>query len=189
MKTDFRNNQLSKQRMMVLMTLCWAVSATLGVVFLGSLCLYLAKTQQTHWLPVCTESELTLGASSYSPSYMKEMAKKIMNLRLTYNPETVEGRFASLAYLIPAKEQQAFKKLLDEEALSIKENEISSVFYEENFAPDLKLNQAKIDGELHRAKHGVWLEPKKARYLIQFSFNQGQLWPQSIKELDDVQSN
>lgn len=86
MNINFRNNQLSKQRMMILMSLCWAISATLGVVLLGSLCLYLVKNQQTHWLPVCTESELVIGPSSYTPSYVKEMAKKIMNLRLTYNP-------------------------------------------------------------------------------------------------------
>lgn len=37
------------------------------------------------------------------------MTKKVIQLRLTYNPDTVAARFASLVHLIPASHQEDSK--------------------------------------------------------------------------------
>lgn len=185
MKTSIRDNAILKSRLLLNIAFVWALSSSLGVVILGALCFYAFKHQQIHWLPVCSDSGFSLSNSSYSPSYLKGMAKKVIDLRLTYNPETVATRFESLIHLIPAEKQEVFKKMLDLEAKTVKEKNISSVFYEEAIAVDVNKGQAKIKGFLNRTSHGLQIRPAYKAYLLTFSFKNGVMWPNSVKEIRD----
>lgn len=185
MNTTYRDNAILKSRILLKMALLWAGFASVAVLVLSGLCFYLLKHKQTHWLPVCVPSGFDISESDYSPSYLKEMAKKAITLRLTYNPETVESRFTALVHLIPADRQEAFKKILDVEAKAVKEKNISSVFYEDEIAMDLNRGQVKIKGTINRTSHGLQIKPKYKQYLLQFSFNNGVMWLKSVKEITD----
>ncbi|RUQ96648.1 TraE/TraK family type IV conjugative transfer system protein [Legionella septentrionalis] len=188
MDTDYRDNAIVRSQLLLKMTLVWALSSSLAVVVLSFLCLYAFKHKQVHWLPVCGVSEFNLSESNYSPSYLKEMAIKVINLRLTYNPETVDSRFMSLIHLIPASRQEAFKKILDAEREAVQEKNISSVFYEEEIAADTALQQVKINGFLYRTSHGLQVKPQYKTYLLTFSFKDGVLWPESVKEIENAKN-
>lgn len=133
MNSVFRDNVLSKNKVLLHLTLAWAVTATLAVLILGGLCVYVVNNKETHWLPICTEDGYFLSNSSFSPSYIKDMTKKVIQLRLTYNPDTVAARFASLAHLIPASHQEAFKTILDSESAVVKEKTLVPYFMKRTF--------------------------------------------------------
>ncbi len=183
MNSVFRDNVLSKNKVLLHLTLAWAVTATIAVFILGGICVHVVNNKETHWLPICTEDGYFLSNSSFSPSYIKDMTKKVIQLRLTYNPDTVAARFASLVHLIPASHQEAFKTILDSESTVAKEKNISSVFYEKNIHIDESTLQAKVDGTLNRTSHGLEVKPQKKVYLVQFAHSNGMMWPKAIKEI------
>ncbi len=184
MNREFRDNVLLKNKVLLNVALAWACSATLAVLILGALSFYVVNNKETHWLPICTEEGLFLSNSSYSPSYIKEMTKKVIQLRLTYNPETVAQRFDSLVHLIPASHQEAFKQLLNTEIEVAKDKNISSVFYEEAIEIDVANLQAKVKGVLNRTSHGLQVKPQLKVYLVTFAYQKGLMWPKSIKEVE-----
>lgn len=184
MDTNYRDDAILRARLLLNMTLVWAISVSVAVIILAGLCWYAFKHKSVHWLPVCASAEFSVSDMDYSPSYLKGMTKKVMNLRLTYNPETVQARFLSLLHLMPANRQEGFKKILDEDAQVILEKNISSVFYEEDIAVDVKLHQAKIKGFLYRTSHGLEVKPQYKTYLVTFGFKNGVLWPESVKEVE-----
>lgn len=181
----FRDNVLMKNKVLLHLTLIWAFTATLSIFILGGICFYVVKNKETHWLPICAEDGYFLSNFSYSPSYIKDMTKKVIQLRLTYNPDTVEARFNSLVHLIPASHQEAFKKILDAEVSVAKEKNISSVFYEKDIEIDSGENQAKVKGTLNRTSHGLEVKPQQKIYLVQFAYKQGLMWPKSIQEIHE----
>lgn len=185
MDTSFRDNAIERCQLLLKMALAWALSMSIVVIILSGLSFYAFKHKQVHWLPVCTASAFSLGETAYSPSYLKEMSKKVMDLRMTYNPETVASRFVSLLHLIPVERQEDFKKILDEEVKTVQNKNISSVFYEEVIAVDSKLHTAKVKGYLHRTRAGLQIKPQYKLYQIQFAFKDGMLWPRSIQEIQD----
>lgn len=186
MQTSWRDNAVAKHKLLLKLTLAWAMSASVGVVILASFCFYAITHRQIHWLPVCTGSEFSIGDAAYSPEYLKKMTEKVADLRLTYNPETIESRNTVLIHLIPANHQEAFKRVLDTERKTVVDKNISSVFYAEHVSVDLKLNQGQIDGLLYRTSHGLQLQPKHKTYTIQFSFKNGLLGLESVKEMSNA---
>lgn len=187
MQTSYRDNAVLRNRLLLKLTLLWAMGSTLAVIVLTLLCFYLVKHQETHWLPVCVGDEFSIGGGSYSPQYLKEMTQKAADLRLTYNPETIESRYKMLTHLIPLNHQEAFKHLLDSEKTTVLSKNISSVFYAENVSVDVQHATGKIEGELVRTSHGLQLNPKHKAYLLQFSFKNGLLGLESIKEIVNEQ--
>ena len=186
MQTSFRDHAIAKNRLLFKLTLLWAIATTFAVIALSILCFYAMSHRQVHWLPICTEHEFSIGESTYSPSYLKQMTEKVADLRLTYNPETIDARYAMLIHLLPANYQESFKKLLDTEITTVHEKNISSVFYAEKVAIDVAHHQGQISGLLYRTSHGLQLNPKQKTYQIQFSFKRGLLALNSIKEVSDA---
>ena len=189
MQTTYRDDAIAKNRLLFKFTLLWAMSTTLAVIVLSLLCLYAMKHRQVHWLPICTGLEFSIGDSAYTPAYLKQMTEKVADLRLTYNPETIDARYRTLIHLIPGNTQESYKKLLDREIATVHEKNISSVFYAERLAVDVKTNQGQIAGLLYRTSHGLELKPQHKTYQIQFSFKNGTLGLQSVKELNDAKHN
>ena len=187
MQTSWRDNAVAKNKLLLKLTLLWAGSSSVVAVVLAFLCYYALTHRQIHWLPVCTGSEFSIGDSAYSPEYLKKMTEKVADLRLTYNPETIESRNATLIHLIPANHQEAFKKVLDAERETVVKKNISSVFYAEHVSVDIKHNQGRIDGLLYRTSHGLQLSPKHKQYTLQFSFKNGLLGLESVKEISNAQ--
>ena len=187
MQTNYRDNAIAKNRLLFKLTLLWALSSTLGVIVLAITCFYAITHRQVHWLPICTGLEFSIGDSAYSPAYLKQMTEKVADLRLTYNPETIDARYTTLIHLIPNKNQTAFKKVLDQEIDTVHKKNISSVFYSDRMAVDVQHQQGQIAGLLYRTSHGIPLKPKHKTYQLQFVFKNGLLELQSLKEIDDAQ--
>ncbi len=188
MDTNFRDNAIAKNRLLFKLTLFWACSTTFVIVVLSCLCFYAFNHKQVHWMPVCTGSEFSIGDNAYSPAYLKAMTEKSADLRLTYNPETIGARYAALVNLIPASHLEEFKKRLDGEIVTVKKKNISSVFYAEKVAVDVKKHQGQIDGLLYRTSHGLQLKPRHKTWMVQFSFNNGVLGLVSMKEIYDAKN-
>lgn len=186
MNTSYRDNAIAKNRLLLKLSLAWALSSSSAVLVLAGVCFYSLTHRQVHWLPVCTGAEFSIGQRAYSASYLKEMTEKAADLRLTYNPETIDARYAMLAHLIPAHIQEAFSRLLDEERKTVHEKNISSVFYSENISVDVAHHQGQIEGLLYRTSHGLQLAPERKVYRLQFSFQNGLLTLSSIQEIHDA---
>ncbi|WP_058495580.1 TraE/TraK family type IV conjugative transfer system protein [Legionella drozanskii] len=183
MNTSFRDNAIAKNRLLFKLTLIWALSSTLAVIVLSALNFYTLLHRQVHWLPMCTGAEFSLGDKAYSPQYLKEMTQKVADLRLTYNPETIDTRYTMLSHLIPANYQESFTKLLDAERKTVHEKNISSVFYSERVSVDVNKNQGQIEGLLYRTSHGLQLKAQHKIYRLQFSYSEGLLNLASIQEI------
>lgn len=189
MKTSFRDNAIDRNHLLLRLTLVWAVSVSVVAILITMLCFYGFMHQETHWIPVCTGSEFSIGGMSYSPEYLKEMTQKVADLRLTYNPETIDSRYMNLSHLIETRRQESFTKVLDEERATVKQKNISSVFYAEKISVDVASSAAIIKGSLVRTSHGLQLNPQQKTYRLQFSFHNGLLSLQSIKEVIDERTH
>ncbi|HAU0661248.1 TPA: conjugal transfer protein TraE [Legionella pneumophila] len=186
MNTSFRDNAIAKNRLLLKVSLAWALSSTFAVIILIALNFYTLLHRQVHWLPVCTGAEFSIGDKAYSPEYLKEMTQKVADLRLTYNPETIDARYTQLSHLIPANYQESFTRLLDAERKTVHEKNVSSVFYDEKVSVDVANNQGQIEGLLYRTSHGLQLKPQHKIYRVQFSFKNGLLNLVSIQEMHNA---
>lgn len=186
MNTTYRDNAIAKNRLLLKLTLAWAVSSSATVLVLVGVNFYSLTHRQVHWLPVCTGAEFSIGQRAYSAAYLKEMTEKAADLRLTYNPETIDSRYAMLSHLIKPNVLDAFIRLLDEERRTVHEKNISSVFYSENISVDVAHHQGQIEGLLYRTSHGLQLAPEHKVYRLQFSFQNGLLALSSIQEIHDA---
>ncbi|HHI9989713.1 TPA: TraE/TraK family type IV conjugative transfer system protein [Legionella pneumophila] len=186
MDTKFRDNAIAKNRLLLKMTLVWAISCTCAVLVLAFLCFYTLTHRQVHWLPLCTGSEFSIGEHDYSASYLHEMTQKAIDLRLTYNPETIDARYATLSHMVGANLQDSFKKILDSERTTVHEKNISSVFYAQKIAVNTAEEQGRVEGLLYRTSHGLQLKPQRKVYLVHFSFHHGLLSLKSILEVADA---
>jgi len=188
METRFRDDALARNQLALRVTFVWAVIASASLLIVGIMGLQLYKHKETHWLPLCTDGAFSIGESSYSSSYLQQMAKKVADLRLTYNPETVVSRYRVLTHLATPSMQEALNQQLRIEISAIKKKNISSVFYPESIAVDTAHNSAKLKGLLHRSSHGLQLSPVPKIYLIKFVFQSGVLSPVSIEEVSHEKS-
>lgn len=186
MNTSFRDNAIAKNRLLLKVSLAWALSSTFAIIILIALNFYTLLHRQVHWLPVCTGAEFSIGDKAYSPEYLKEMTQKVADLRLTYNPETIDARYTQLSHLIPANYQESFTRLLDAERKTVHEKNVSSVFYDEKVSVDVANNQGQIEGLLYRTSHGLQLKPQHKIYRVQFSFKNGLLTLVSIQEIHNA---
>lgn len=186
MDTTYRDNAIEKNRLLLRLTLVWALSSTLAVMVLAILSFYTLTHRQVHWLPVCTGAEFSLGDGNYSPEYLKQMTQKAADLRLTYSPQTIDGRYKMLSQLIPANLQQSFTKILESERKTVHDKNISSVFYAQKVDVDMTNHKGQIEGLLHRTSHGLQLKPEKKAYQLEFSFTQGLLNLVSMQEVQNA---
>lgn len=128
MNTSYRDNAIAKNRLLLKFSLAWALSSSSAVLVLACVCFYSLTHRQVHWLPVCTGEEFSIGQHTYSATYLKEMTEKCADLRLTYNPETIDARYAILAHLIKPNVFDAFTRLLDEERKTVHEKTLARYF-------------------------------------------------------------
>lgn len=186
MNTSFRDNAIAKNKLLLKLAIVWALLSSFSVIVLSIFNFYSLSHRQTHWLPVCTGSEFSIGERAYSADYLKEMTQKVADLRLTYNPETIDTRHLILTHLLPANYQEAFTKLLDTERQTVHEKNVSSVFYSEKVSVDVAKNQGQVEGLLYRTSHGLQLKPQHKIYRFQFSFQNGLLNLKSIQEIHNA---
>lgn len=185
MEIKFRDDAISKNRLALRITFIWALISSCSLLLVSVMSFHAFKHQKVHWLPVCSGAEFSISETDYSPAYLKEMAKKIIDLRLTYNPETIESHYKTLVNLTPGKYQESLNTRLQKEIEAVVQKNITSVFYTDKISVDTKHHQALISGFLHRTSHGLSLKPRHKQYQLTFVFRSGELSPLSIVEVND----
>lgn len=185
MDIKFRDDAIAKNRMVLRITFIWAMVSSLSLLVISVMSFQAFKHQKTRWLPVCSSTDFSISEVDYSPGYLKEMAKKVIDLRLTYNPETIESHYKTLVNLTSGQHQEKINKILSDEIDAVKRRNISSVFYTDKISVDTKHHLALISGYLHRTSHGLALKAQYKQYKIVFSFRNGELSPVSVTEVQN----
>ena len=185
MDTNVRDNALAKSRLLLNLTLIWALGSSLLAIILVFLCSYLVLHKETHWIPICVSEKFQISEKSYSPSYLKDMAERVVDLRLTYNKDNTQSRFNTLLMLTDVAHQGAFKELLDNEQKTIENKDVSSVFYVNETSVDITHQKAQVRGVLHQASRGIALKPEFKIYELKFSYKSGLLGLLSMQEVND----
>lgn len=185
MDIKLRDDVITKNKLLLRLTFTWALMSSVSLLLVSMLSFNALKNKKTHWLPICTSSELSIGEADYSPSYLREMVKKVINLRLSYNPQTIESRYQTLLQLTPGERQADLRQLLNEEIGVVKEKNISSSFYDDNIQVDPKTHSAMVTGYLQRSSRGLAIKPIYKRYTLTFQFHHGELSPLSIREMEN----
>lgn len=183
MDTKFRDDAISRSRLAFRVTLVWAILSSASLLVVSIMSFHLYQSKPVRWLPVCGMNEFSLSTNAYSPSYLRQMAKKVADLRLTYNPETIESRYSTLVKIAEPSAQEALSKLISAEIEVIKKKNISSVFYPEKVKIDTAHHVAQVEGSLQRSTRGLLIKPVYKAYQINFSFHEGELSLVAIKEM------
>ena len=183
MEISYRDDAISKNKRLLKLSIVWALMASFSLVLMIMLCFYLIVHKETHWLPFSSNTPFSIGEKSFSPSYLREMSEKIASLRLTYNADIIDERYQQLLHFVEIDKAEAFKKILHQEAKTVHEKNISSVFYMEKLSVIPNESKVILKGTLSRTSHGLMIEPKNKTYVMQFSYSGGLLWLHSIKDM------
>jgi len=181
MRTDRRDDAIAKNKQTVrlLKIVCLAQSA--AIVALAALVLYFCTSKEIVYQPTMGSS-YTMSERHFSPAYLRNMATDIMQLRLTWNAQTVTGHYAKILTMVKPNVTTAVRKMLNSEIAAIKKRNISSVFYQTKALVDVKNQVAKVSGNLVRTDDGVVLPSVRRTYLIQFHYTHGTLQIVSIAD-------
>lgn len=179
-----RGNIIARQKKMMRIVFAWAISSSIALVVMSLLCGYAFLSRPIKLVPM-TGREMSISDMAYSPEYLVESAKKIAQLRFTFNVDTIKQQYAELVNITQIKYQDPLKEKLKQEISVVNHKEITSVFYIKNIKVDLPNNSAVVTGELDRSSHGVPLKSEIKSYKIQFAFK-GTLALESIKEVKNA---
>lgn len=181
MITGKRDNIIARQQRLIRLTFGWAVSSSVAVILLIGLSGYAFLSRPIKLVPM-TGNTMAISDINYSPEYLLDSAKKILQLRLTFNPSTIQQQYRELVNVTAIAFQEKLKEKLHQEIDVVNHKEIASVFYVTDSHVDVSRHFAVISGDLLRSSHGIALTPEQKRYEVQFGFN-GSLALQSIKEI------
>lgn len=163
----------------------WAISTSVVAVILAGLCFYMLLHKETHWLPMCSSGQYQISQQTMSPNYIRDIVERVVDLRLTYNKDTVESRFNALLMLVEPSHIESLKGLLNDEQKIIVAKNIASVFYVDTIALDIAHQTAKIHGVLIQTSHGIALPDAIKTYELTYSYKSGLISILSMKEVAD----
>jgi conjugal transfer pilus assembly protein TraE len=182
MKTQVRDDAILKNERLVRILTVAVLSEAVAILGLIALCLYSLSVKQTIYQPTLMGQPYTLSAKAVSPNYLKGMATDVMQLRLTFNADTVVARYARLLALVAPDSLSTVRKTLNTEIGVVKSRKLQSVFYQEKVAVDMKTMAVNVTGNLQRIDDGVVLGLVKKTYLLKFNYVHGTLQIVSITE-------
>lgn len=182
MKTQHRDDAIerNKQTVRVLTMACLAQSV--AILALGGLSLYAFTAHEIVYQPTLGGVSYTLSQRRFSPAYLQAQASNIMQLRLTWNPTTIEPQYQQLMSMAAPQALQTIRPLLNAEIKTVKKRAMRSVFYQTRVIVDPKQQLAQVFGTLERIDDGVVLPAVKKAYWVSFDYRSGSLQIVSIKE-------
>lgn len=185
MDIRFRDNTLAQNRLILRLTFIWALSSSLIAIILVFLCVYINSSRETHWLPMCLSGQYQISQRHASPNYIKDVIEHAIDLRLTYNKDTVESRFDAFLMLVAPNQVESLKALLKEEQKTIIAKDIASVFYIERITLDVSKHKAVAHGKLVETSHAVTLPDAHKVYELSYQYHAGLISILSMKEVHD----
>ncbi len=181
MKTIVRDNEVARYKLYFRLSIGWAFTSTVFATLLLFCCVYLYFAQRIILEPMNGNTEV-INDLQFTPTYFKDVVSDIMQLRLTWNPDTITAHYRRLLSLVKPSEILLIRQQLNQEIAEVKKQNITSVFYMTKIEIHMATDQARITGQLVRTVDGVLLKPKTKIYMLKLKYNLGHF---SIISIED----
>lgn len=184
MKTHVRDDAISKNKKTLRVVTLACLAQSLTIVILACLTIYAFMSKETVYVPTSGGASYSLSELSVSPDYLRKMSSDVMQLRLTWNKDTIADKYSQLLSLLRPSEMPYMRRMLNKEIAAVKGREISSVFYQDRngISVDVKNRIAVVTGSLQRIDNSVLLPLVQKNYKIKFKYVRGTLEIISIEE-------
>lgn len=156
-----------------LLTVC--ASLLLVILALLFLCISISHRQMAVLVPMNLNAPLMVSNNSVSSQYLTETALSFIDLRLNFDPDTIDGNHALILRSIAPSDYSAIKKSLDEETTLVKKQSLSSSFYINGISVNKKMLAVLVHGTLARSVGDKNLSLVKTDFQIDFKNDNGLL--------------
>lgn len=153
-----------------------ACISQLAVIFtLTVLSIAISHRQMAVLVPMNLNSPMSVSNNAVSTQYLDESAISFINLRLNFDPDTIDNNHDIILKFVSPSSYQKIKNALDVEAKLVKSQGISSSFYINKILINKKSLSAKISGMLNRSVIDKELKSVNVTFLITFENDNGLL--------------
>jgi len=180
----FQENLKDSQKSLKLALMVCAL--LLGLNFLMIiLCISISHRNMTTLVPMNLNAPMTVSNNAISSQYLNESALSFINLRLNFDPDSIESDHSIILRAASPDSFNDLKKTLDEETKLVKTQSISSSFYVNDISINRKMLSVLISGTLLRSVADKPLKPIKTQFQIDFENQNGLLL---IKQFFEVKN-
>jgi len=184
MKTQTRDDAIARNQQLIRVLKLVVICQSITLILLGSLVCYGFFAKQVMYVPTMSHAAYSQSQIRLSPAYVGSVADDLMQLRLTFNEDTVEARYQKLLSMVEPKSRARVASALNKEISVIKKRKMQSVFYQDSQPlVDMHELSAKVSGNLVRIDDGVILPARHKTWLIHFANHLGTLRILSITEV------
>ncbi|GLI39616.1 MULTISPECIES: type IV conjugative transfer system protein TraE [Geobacter] len=151
------------------------VVVALGIaVVINTAGLFMAlNSQRVILVPPVVNSKISVSGDKASDEYLKEFARYILNLALTYNPVNARSQFSELLAVYDPAQFQASRKELYELADKIENTKASSAFYIQSIINDTEKRRLEVTGTKKTYMVDQKAEDTLKVYLIDYRIENG----------------
>lgn len=151
------------------------VVVVLGIaVVINTAGLFMAlNSQRVILVPPVVNSKISVSGDKASDEYLKEFARYILSLALTYNPVNARSQFSELLAVYDPAEFQTSRKELYELADKIENTKASSAFYIQSIINDTEKRRLEVTGTKKTYMVDQKAEDTLKVYLIEYRIENG----------------
>ncbi len=151
------------------------VVVALGIaVVINTAGLFMAlNSQRVILVPPVINSKISISGDKASDEYLKEFARYILNLALTYNPVNARSQFSELLAVYDPAQFQTSRKELYELADKIENTKASSAFYIQSIINDTEKRRLEVTGTKKTYMVDQKAEDTLKVYLIDYRIENG----------------
>lgn len=151
------------------------VVVALGIaVVINTAGLFMAlNSQRVILVPPVVNSKISISGDKASDEYLKEFARYILNLALTYNPVNARSQFSELLAVYDPSQFQTARKELYELADKIENTKASSAFYIQSIINDTEKRRLEVTGTKKTYMVDQKAEDTLKVYLIEYRIDNG----------------
>lgn len=150
------------------------------------LCLSISHRNMTTLVPMNLNAPMIVSNNAISSQYLNETALSFINLRLNFDPDSIEFDHNIILRSASPDSFNDLKSVLDEETKLVKTQNISSNFYINDISINRKMLSVLIGGTLLRSVADKPLKPIKTQFQINFENQNGLLL---IKQFSEVKNS
>lgn len=159
----------------------FAVAVMALAVACNSFLVYRAvKYQRTVLIPPSMTGTIEFVQGKPTDTYIRDIARRIVNLAGSYSPPTARAQFEELLSLYAPEAYPQISATWYSLAGRIEESQVSSVFYPEKIS--LGEDRIEVFGNLTQFASDVLLEKTSRTYLIEYRIQDGRFYLLSFKE-------
>jgi conjugal transfer pilus assembly protein TraE len=131
------------------------------------------NSQRVILVPPTINSKISVSGDKASDEYLKEFARYILSLALTYKPVKARSQFSELLAVYDPAEFQSSRKELYELADKIENTKAASAFYIHSIINDAEKRRLEVSGTKKTYMVDQKAEDVQKVYLIEYRFDNG----------------